>query len=167
MTKKAKAKKTAKSKRSEMLDILIEGAMAQIEEVASEVVSDPDEMLSAPKHQPSYGLRGRYTESVQSILAGGIDAQEARRLLASDLAPFVDGPSLAMVLRYLAVQKTKPDDLSPEIADAFAVRAVDDLARALVALALDRRGDVPATCEALVPVLEEHVPSVEGLLEGA
>lgn len=162
MTKKPK--KAAKPKRSEMLELLIEGALAQIDEVASEVLTDPDDMLAAPKHQPSYGLRGKYTESVQSIFAGGVDAKESCRLLAEDLAPWVDGPSLAMVLRYLAVQKTKPADLYPEIADAFAIRAIDDLSRTLVALALDRESDVPATCEALVPLLEEYVPSVEGLL---
>ena len=129
--KPAKKKPQAMS----LSEILVEGALAQIEEVAG--TAKPAKLLAEPKRKK--GLRGNFTETVQSVF-GGSELGEARRLLSKELAPFVDGPALGLALAEVG------DDVPSDLVDQFAIKAIDDLARALVALALDRPGDVPATC---------------------
>jgi hypothetical protein len=78
------------------------------------------------------------------------------RLLATELSPFVDGAGLAIVLRGLS-KDTLREAWAPKLVDAFATRAVDDLARTLVALACGKKKMVPARCEELVGLLEADV----------
>jgi len=59
-----------------------------------------------------------------------------------------------------------PDGFFGALLDEFAIRAMDDMARAMLALALDRPGDVPATCAKLVPMLASRVDAVKELLAG-
>jgi hypothetical protein len=143
---------------------LMDGAIAQLGEVIDDAKDDPNAYLRAPKWKPSYVLRGLFTESVQSIYSGAIDAKEACRMLGEELAPFVDGAALAMVLRACADEVKDADDLYGEIVDHFAIRAVDDLARGLLALALDRPNEVPATCARYRSLLERNLPQARELL---
>jgi hypothetical protein len=161
---KKEAKKraaTRKPTRTPTLALLIDGAVAQIEEVASEVQLDPELMLLPPTYAERMGLRGRFTESVQSIFEGGIDLSEATRLLEEELSPFVDGAGLTRVLRELGATSSIP---LPKLVDAFAIRAIDDLARTLTALALGRKKAIPSTCAELVPLLADDVGRARALL---
>jgi hypothetical protein len=107
--------------------------------------------------KPKNGLRGRFTETVQSIF-GGNEPAELRRLLREELAPFVDGPALSLALTQVK------DDVYGDLVDQFAIRAIDHLARALVALALDRPTDVPATCMPLEKALKSYVEQTREIL---
>jgi hypothetical protein len=151
---KPKAEKTAAQ--ATLSELLVEGALAQIQEVV-DGGDDPSKMLGEPKRKK--GLRGRFTETVQSIFAGNEPA-ELRRLLRDDLAPFVDGPALALALAEVG------DDIHGDLVDRFAIRAIDDLARALVALALARPDDVPATCRPFGRALDGYVDQARAALEG-
>ena len=92
-------------------------------------------------------------------------------MMDEELATFVDGRALAMALRYVMRGGPKkvfadPDGFFGALLDEFAIRAMDDMARAMLALALDRPGDVPATCAKLVPMLASRVDAVKELLAG-
>ncbi|MCE9576660.1 MAG: hypothetical protein K8W52_26170 [Deltaproteobacteria bacterium] len=141
----------------DILTTLVDGAIALIDENLDD---KPAALLKPPTWKASYGLRGRFTDSVQNIFVGAIDEKEARRMLSTDFAPFVDGPGLAMALQHLGAK----DDLTVHLADQFALRAADDLARALLALALLKPEAVPATCAAFIPALAPHVAKVRDLL---
>jgi hypothetical protein len=162
--KAPKAVKAVKGGRTKVPAAILEGALAQIEESVDDLQAKPGPFLRAPTHTKS--LRGAFTETVQGIFGGAVDASEARRLLREDLAPFVDGRALAVaLLAAQGKQKTlQADDFLGELVDQFAIRAVDDVARALVALALGRAADVPATCASLATALAPHVAKVKKLL---
>ncbi|MFO0595415.1 MAG: hypothetical protein U0228_08930 [Myxococcaceae bacterium] len=162
--KAEKAKKPAKkspakpAKAAPMPVALVDAALALIEE-NSISAEDADGWLDEPKRQ--YGLRGEFTESVQSVIdgvLGGVERKELLRMLGAELAPFVDGPSLSRVLAH-----EKEGGLEA-IADQFALRAVDDLCRALLALAVDQPERVPATCAGFVDGLGKFVPKAKQLL---
>jgi len=156
-SKNAAAKKTAKEAsrkptRTDTFSLLVDAALAQIEEVATDVQEDADVMLLPPVYESGMGLRGRFTQTVQSIFEGGIDETEAKRLIAEELSPFVDGHALTVAMA------TSAKDLTVGAAalawvDVFAVRAVDDLARTLVALALGKKKLIPSRCEDQAPLL--------------
>ncbi len=151
---KGKATAAEKAKATAVLGSLINAAISVIEEASP----DRDEavsLLREPKRQ--YGLRGELTESVQTVL-GGMDTKELVKTLGAELAPFVDGPSLAVALRYV-----KNGDVG-DIVQEFAVRAVDDLARALLALALGRPEAMPPTCVGYKDVLARSVGKAKALL---
>ncbi len=161
----AKAKPTAKApKLSEVFVMTIDAAVSMLEESLPH--PEPAKLLEPPKWTPANALRGHFTKSAQSIYAGAIDAKEATRMLEEELAPFVDGPALAMSLRHMEVtgDLSDIDGFFSDLLDQFAIRAIDDLARAILALALDRPNDIPATCTAFVPVLQERVEAVRALL---
>lgn len=84
-----------------------------------ELRAKPDRFLRKP---------GAFVTDVQSIYEGAVDAKEAQRLLRGELAPFAG----------------RDKDL-----DKVAKRALDELCRAIVALALDREADVPKSCAGL------------------
>lgn len=161
--KAAKAVAPAKPSRTETFAILVAAALAQIEEVAGDVQDDAEVMLLPPVYADGAGLRGRFTETVQSIFEGGIDADEGLRLLSVELSPFVDGAGLAIALRGIP-KDTALDALLPKLVDAFATRAVDDLARTLVALASGKKKMIPARCEELLPLLEADVERARELI---
>lgn len=152
--KAARSAKPAKPRgKTSLSEILVEGALAQLEEVLGD--GKPEKLLAEPKR--TKGLRGAFTQTVQSVF-GGPEPDEARRLLREELAPFVDGPALALALATIG------DDVHGDLVDQFAIRAIDDLARALLALALDRPDDVPATCAPYRDELAERADSVKALL---
>jgi hypothetical protein len=97
--------------------------------------------------KPKNGLRGRFTETVQSIF-GGNEPAELRRLLREELAPFVDGPALSLALTQVK------DDVYGDLVDQFAI----------LALALDRPTDVPATCMPLEKALKSYVEQTREIL---
>jgi hypothetical protein len=150
------AKPPAAARPAKLSDLLIEGAISLIEETAGTV--PVAKLLAEPKRKN--GLRGLFTESVQTFFDAS-DPKEARRLLRDELAPFVDGPALALALAEVG------DDLHTDLVDQFACKALDDLARALVALASDRPDAVPATCAPFRDALAQHVDQVKALLEDA
>ncbi len=160
------AKKTTdkSSIKQKDLDALVDLAWSAFEETLDGVEGDPAKLLAAPKLKASTGMRGLFTESVQSIYAGAIDKKEATRMIEQELAPFVDGPALAIALR-----NTAPDDNHSwlgDLVDQFVIRAIDDLALALLALALDRPDDVPATCDSFASTLGRRVDAARALLDG-
>lgn len=150
----------------EGMSMLVVGTLAQLEEVIADVRKNADVYLKSPTWKPSHGLRGPFTESVQSIYSGAIDAKEACRMLGGELAPFVDGPALATTLASVTKEVTDADNLYGEIVDSFVIRAMNDLGRGVLALALDRPQDFPATCETFRALLEGEVPNVKKLLAG-
>jgi hypothetical protein len=56
------------------------------------------------------------------------------------------------------------DNFYGELVDHFAIRAMDDLARALLALTLNRPDDVPATCASYRALLEKNLPKAKKIL---
>ena len=80
---------------------------------------------------------------VQSIYDGAIDAKEAQRMLRGELAPFA----------------RRDRDV-----DKVARRAIDELCRGMVALALGREKDVPASCKALGKPLARYAAVVKAML---
>ena len=152
-TKKKQSKKDAAT----LPELIVECALAQIEEELDGIQDDPAPYLKKPKWKGS--LRGAFTQSVQGVFAGALDAKEGKRLLAEDLAPFVDGPSMK-----IAKAAAKGD--FEELVDQFAIRAIDELSRGMVALALERPDDVPACCAPYANAMENYVEQVQELLEG-
>ena len=165
---KKEAKKRAATKkvaRTPTLDLLIDGAVCQIEEVAAEVQADAERMLLPPAYADGMGLRGRFTETVQSIFEGGIELAEGTRLLEEELSPFVDGAGLVRILREQGAGKSVAlAELVPKLVDAFAIRAIDDLARTLTALALGKKKAVPSSCAGLVVLLADDVERARALV---
>ncbi len=151
----------------EKREYMIMGCMAQFEDLAPSIAGKEDQLLKAPDWKADTALRGAFTQNVQSIYSGQVDAGEACRMLAEELAPFVDGPALATVLRASSGEVTNADNLYGEIVDSFVIRAMDDLARGLLALALGRPKDFPATCETYRHLLEREVPKAKALIAGA
>jgi hypothetical protein len=153
----APAKKKSKKDAATLPELIVECALAQIEEEIGGLQDDPAPYLKAPKWKGS--LRGAFTESVQGVFAGALEPKEARRMLAKELAPFVDGPSMK-----IAKAAAKGD--FEELVDQFAIRAIDELARGLVALALQRPDFVPACCAPYANAMEGYVEQVQELLDG-
>lgn len=162
--KKAARLGTRKPTRTETFGLLVDGAVAQIEEVAGEVQEDAEVMLLPPVYAEGMGLRGHFTETVQNIIDGGGDVANGLRLLGEELSPFVDGSGLTIVLNGLPKGALSPEALVPALVDAFSIRAVDDLARTLVALAVGKKKMIPARCEELLPLLEGDVERVRAIL---
>lgn len=152
------------SKKGDLMTILMEGVLAQIDEVSGDIADDPKRMLAPPRYKKATGLRGNFTQTVQSIFSGGIDAKEARRMLGAELAPFVDGPCLAIALEQAARESKTADELQVELCDAFVIRAIDELARGLVAMALGRPKDVPETCRPHSALLTKHAAAAKDLI---
>lgn len=161
----ASKKKSKQGKKNDVIAVLLDGVISQLDEVLGGD-DKPERLLEPPTWKPAYGLRGDFTESVQTIFSG-LDAAECRRLLAADFAPFVDGPALAMALQHLSPGKASRAfdvDMLNELLDQFAIRAVDDMARALLAMALERDAEVPQSCRGLEALLRPRVKEVVELL---
>lgn len=87
--------------------------------------------------------RGAFVADVQSIYEGALDAKQWRQLLEGDLAPFAGGGRKR---------------------DEVVKHAVDELCRGIVALALGRARDVPASCATLKRPLEKYAAYVSKIL---
>jgi len=159
---------TQKAKReSQLLKNLVNGSVSLLEEILPDPA--PVKLLKQPRFTPSYGLRGTITESVQTFLGGDLDLATSCQYLADELAPFVDGEALGFALRSATKgKKVLPpmEEFLGEFVDQFAIRALDDMARGILALALGRPDDVPATCQRFRPLLESKVDKVKNLLNG-
>lgn len=132
-----------KRKRTKLSLTILDGALTQIEGVHDEVRARPARFLATPKP----GKRGRFTADVQSLFAGVLPVAKAR----AELAPFATAKACAAA-------KTE------DAIDELAVRAIDELCRALVATALDRPKDVPRAMKAIVATLPDDVAYVRALL---
>jgi hypothetical protein len=132
-----------KRKRTQARIAILGHALTQVEQVADELRAKPGRFLAAPRK----GKRGKFTEDVQCVFAGVLEVPAARRALA----PFATAKTLTAA---------KTED---EI-DEIAIRAIDDLCRALVAAALDRQRDVPPALKKVVADLADDVAYVQKLL---
>lgn len=126
--------KAARPKLPKLAGELGEACLDSIEDVIDELRAKPDKFLSR---------RGAFVTDVQSIYEGAVDAKQAQKMLQGELAPFAG----------------RDRDL-----DKVAKRAIDELCRGMVALALGREADVPASCESLRKPLARYAAVVKTML---
>jgi hypothetical protein len=131
---RSKAKPPRPPRLPKLVGELGPACLAQIADVLDELRAKPDRFLARA---------GGFVKDVQSIYEGAVDAKEARRLLRGELAPFAG----------------RDRDL-----DKVAKRAVDELCRGMVALALGRDADVPASCATLRAPLARYAVVVKAML---
>lgn len=151
-----------KGRHGPIIDQLAEACLAQIDEIADQVAKRPAKFFAKPEPGKT---RGFFTTNVQSIFAGAVDAEEARRLLAEDLAPFAPPKEVARAVRRAEKSASDLDDVLGEVVDQFAIRAIEQLSRGMVAVALARPKDVPRSCAPFGALLDDYAQAVRALLD--
>jgi hypothetical protein len=136
--------------------------LAQIDLVIEELRKNPKAFLDR-KAATRPGTRGPFTETLQTVLAGTIDAAEVTRLFDKVLFPWVTDATRAAMTKATG----DLDAYFGELVDEVAIRAIDDLCAGMVGYAIDRLDRIPDACSWQHDPLQHYAKHVKSLLRPA
>lgn len=156
----AKPKTAADPRAMKLTPVVRQLIEAAGQELVNEYLDELDDDAEAAVSEGDFGAR------VQSVFNGAFEKPSEAVPILSELAPFADGAVISSRIGPL-LGKRDADvlALAGELADAFAVSALNVLGTAIAALATDQPDRVPPAAQPLVPHLKTQVAKVRRELD--